>query len=296
MMLLGRMAARKPACRLASLAVAGLLGLLSLSCESWKADDALTSLQIVQVQSITSDGAGSCAVSGTADDSFRTSGTLDVYLPDNSAPRYRLALLVANNLVSAGGSTATEMNNITLNHFTVTLSAPGMTWSSDCPATFDSDPFTIPLAPGATAGYAFDVIKGQHALCLLAALNPQPGQMPQHVLVTVQIWAKGRHGGTSIESAPFVYTIDVCTGCLQDGYQGDLVIYRYPAGYPACNALFGSNPYPGDPCLDPGQDAPILCCGYVDAGGVSRAACPAVPTGKPPTTSTSTSTATSTST
>jgi hypothetical protein len=265
--------------RLAFRTTAGLIVLLSLSCGSWKAEDAFNALQIAQVQSI-SGGEGGCVVSGTASTTFRTEGTLDVYLPDNSYPPYLLPLLVANNLDSAGGSKATEMNNITLTHFTVTLSAPGMTWPDVCPATFDSEQFTIALAPGATAGYAIPIIRSQHSACLLAALAPQPNQEPQHVLVTAKIVAKGRHGGTSIESAPFLFGVDVCTGCLQDGYTDPaLVIYRYPAGYPACNALTGTNPYPGDPCLAPGQDAPILCCGYVDASGNARAVCPAVPTG-----------------
>jgi len=266
--------------RLAFGTAVGLIAVGSLSCGSWKADDALTALQIVQVQSITGGDSG-CVVSGTASTTFRTEGTLDVYLPDNSYPPYVLPMLIANNLDTVGGSKSTEMNNITLTHFTVTLSAPGMTWPDDvCPATFDTEQITISLAPNATAGYATSIIRSQHSACLLAALNPQPNQPPQHVLVTAKIVAKGRHGGTTIESAPFVFEVDVCTGCLQDGYTDpQLVIYRYPAGYPACDALTGDNPYPGDPCLAPGQDAPILCCGYVDAVGSARAVCPAVPTG-----------------
>jgi len=278
----GRVASSETGHRLGRLALrttAGWIALLSLSCGSWKAEEALNALKIVQAQSL--DGSeGGCVVSGTATETFRTGGTLDVYLPDNSYPPYVLPLLVANNLGTAGGSTATEMNNITLTHFTVTLSAPGMTWPDACPATFDSEQFTILLAPGSTAGYAVPIIRSQHSACLLAALNPQPNQDPQYVLVTAKIVAKGTHGGTSIESSPFLFGVDVCTGCLQDGYTDPaLIIYRYPAGYPACNALSGTNPYPGDPCLAPGQDVPILCCGFVDASGNARAVCPAVPTG-----------------
>jgi hypothetical protein len=280
--------------KMTSLAVAGgLAGIAAglLSCSSWKANDAFDSLQIVQVQTVSGTGTD-CVVPATASASGRTEGTLDVYLPDGSYPPYLLPLLITNNLDSVGGSTATEMNNITLNHFTVTLSAPGMSWPESCPATFDSESFTILLQPAGTAGYAVPIIRAQHSQCLLAKLAPQPGQAPQHVRVKASVVAKGSHGGTGIESAPFVFNVDVCTGCLQDSYSvSSLLIYNYPAGYPACNALSGGNPYPGNPCFAPGQDEPILCCGYTDNDGRQRAACPAVPTGK---TSTDTSTSTTT--
>jgi hypothetical protein len=288
----------KPTTLTAGLALAGI-ALAFTSCDSWKAKDAFTALQIVQVQAMTSNGT-SCTVPGTASESSKSQGTLDVYLPDNSFPPYVLPLLVVNNLDSAGGSKATEMNNITLSHFTTTLSAPGMTWTSSCPATFDSEPFSILLTPGGGAtGYAMKIIEQQHSICLAAALNPQPAdQYPRHVLVTASVKAVGRHGGTTVESAPFIYTVDVCTGCLQDDYTDPALLrYNYNAGYPACNALSGTNPYPGDACLPPGQDFPILCCGYVDASGKQRAICPAViPTSTKTSTDTSTSTTTSTGT
>jgi hypothetical protein len=282
---------------MARAAVAGCLlatGLDLLSCQSWKAEEAANSLQIVQTQAI-SGTPPNCVVSATASTSYQTKGTLDVFLPDNSFPPYLLPLLIMNNMDSVGGTKGTEMNNITLTHFTVTLSAPGMTWSDSCPATFDSDPFTVPLLPGASTGYGVYIIRQQHSICLAAALDPQPSdENPRHILVTAKVKAKGVHGGTTIESAPFTYVVDVCTGCLQDSYSDPaLMIYNYNAGYPACAALT-ANPYPGLACLPPGQDAPILCCGYVDAKGEKRAICPAVPAAK--TTSTNTSTATSTST
>ncbi len=280
-----------------STALAGCLlasGLGLLSCQSWKAEEAKTSLQIVQTQAVTGNPPN-CVVSATASTSYKTSGTLDVFLPDNSFPPYLLPLLITNNMDSVGGTKATEMNNITLTHFTISLSAPGMTWPDSCPATFDSDPFTVPLAPAASTGSSVYVIRQQHSICLAAALDPQPSDdTPRHILVTAKVKAKGVHGGTTIESAPFTYVIDVCTGCLQDSYSDPaLMIYNYNAGYPACAALT-ANPYPGLACLPPGQDAPILCCGYLDAKGQRRAICPAVPAAK--TTSTNTSTDTSTST
>lgn len=291
---------RKTSLALASAACG--LALLFVSCGSWKATDEPRGLQIVQVQSITgqtsatSGSTTGCTVPATATTSTQSSGVLDVYLPDNSYPPYLLPVLLANDLDPVGGTKATEMNNITVTHFSVTLSAPGMTWDASCPASFDSPPFTIVLAPGSTAGYALEIIESQHSLCLLQALNPQPSDSgPRHVLVSAQVTAKGSHGGTTIASAPFTYTVDVCTGCEQDSYTDPTLIrYRYPAGYPACAALQGTNLYQGSPCLPPGQDAPILCCGYTDAAGKARAACPGYSTNTSTTTGTATSTSTTT--
>ncbi len=288
-------AARKSA----MLDAAGVAALLLLFCGSCKVPNTLDGLRIVQVQSMTGSGAN-CTVPATASATPEQSGVLDVYLPDGSNPRYQLPLLITNDLDSNGGTTGSEMNNITLTHFTVALSAPGMTWPASCPATFDSDPFSILLAPaGGSIGYAVPIIERQHSLCLLDALDPQTSDSsPRQITVTATITAKGDHGG-AIASAPFVYTVDVCTGCLQDEYTDpDLLPYNYPAGYPACAALQGTNPYMGEPCqeLDPGQDLPILCCGYLDASGKKRAVCPAVFTGTATDAGTATSTSTSTST
>ncbi len=270
--------------KLTSLALAGgLTGIAAglLSCSSWKANEAFQSLQIAQVQTLTDEGSG-CVVPAGPTAATQTRGTLDVYLPDGSFPPYALPLLLVNNLDSVGGTKATELNNITLTHFTVELSADGVAWSAACPSKFDSESFTAILEPtGGALGYPLQIIRPQHSQCLLAHLAPQVDQEPQYVQVKATITAKGRHGGTGIESAPFVFNVNVCTGCLQDSYtEPELIPYRYPAGYPACSALT-ENRYPGDPCFAPGQDLPILCCGYMDSEGRQRAACPAVPTGKP---------------
>jgi hypothetical protein len=269
------------------------LGILALAlglvaCGRLNASDALTALQIVQVQKL----AGSdCTVPAAATAAHRTAGTLDLALPDASAPTfilppYYLPVLVANNLSAVGGSTAEEMNNVTLQHFTIELSAPNVAWSSACPSTFDTTTITELIRPGGTVGASFNIITPSHSRCIL------PYVPAERMLVTAKITAKGRHGGTSIESAPFIYTIEVCTGCLQTDYvDPSLVAYRYPADYPLCAALTGSNPYSGDACLPPGQDQTILCCGLTTTvAGVSQnvALCPGVFTGS---TSTATTTA-----
>jgi hypothetical protein len=268
----------------------GLLALSLGTCNSIKATDAFTALQIGQVQVL--DGS-SCIVPGTATTVKRTRGIMDVGLPDslyNDPPEfhsYWLPLLVTNNLVSAGASKAEEMNNITFTHFTVELSAPGIIWNSSCPSTFDTDSITDPLVPGGSSGESLDIITATHAQCL------QRQVPPEHVTVTAKITAKGRHGGTSIESAAFAYAVDVCIGCLQTDYSSPALIpYRYPAAVtPMCSSfLSGTNPYSGAACGSPGQDATIFCCGITiatgssDAGAIMKniAVCPGVFTGAPP--------------
>jgi hypothetical protein len=236
--------------------------------------DAYPALQIVQVQVLSG---GDCTVPSVPTSMNRSSGTLDLALPDGSAPAYYLPVAIANNLDSSASAPATEMNNLTFTNFTVELSAPNVEWPSTCPATFDTQAVVDLLAPRATAGVSLNAITPSHARCLLPYVTTAP------LLVTATITAKGRHGGTSIASPPFVYSIEVCTGCLQQGYSDPAFKpYQYPAAPPLCSALTGVNPYTGDPCLPPGQDAQILCCALPSAtGGTPNdvAVCPGVFTG-----------------
>ncbi len=199
---------------------------------------------------------------------------LDLALPDGSSPPYYLPVVVANNLDASAGSAATETNDLTLTHFTVELSAPGVTWSAACPARFDTQAITETIPPGGSVGVSMDIIVSAHSQCLQAQLSQQG------LAVTAKITASGHHGGTAIESAPFVFSINVCAGCLQQGFSDPaLKPYQYPADLPACSALTGNNPYTGNPCLPPGQDSPILCCLLpATTGGTPKgvAVCPGV--------------------
>jgi hypothetical protein len=87
-------------------------------------------LVIVQTQGL--EGTD-CTVPPAPTAQQRTSGALDVALPDLSARPYRLPLVVANNLNPGGGSAALAENDVTLTHFSVVLSARDVTWSSACP-------------------------------------------------------------------------------------------------------------------------------------------------------------------
>jgi hypothetical protein len=239
-----------------------------VACGRMLATDAYTALEIKQVQVL---DPGECTVPGEPTTVHRTQGVFDIDLPhrtaDENAWPYRLPVVVANNLAAVGLTEAEEMNNITLTHFTVELSGPSGVWADSCPGTFDTLTFSYRLTPGGTTGAGLDALTASHSICLRSAALP--------VVVTASIRAKGRHGGTSIESAPLVYPITVCAGCEQQGYgDPDLVSYSYP-NYPYCASLATENVYTGDPCLSPGQDARILCCGLPDGTPL----CPAVATG-----------------
>ena len=262
-----------------------------VACGRFLATDAYTALEISQVQVLSG---GECSVPATATTLHRTGGVLDLALPDGSTPPYYLPVVVVNNLDSAGGSNAAEMNRIALDHFTIELSAPGISWGANCPATFDTQPVTVTIPPGGSVGASMNIITPAHSQCL------QPQVSDAGLSVTAKITAKGRHGGTGIDSAPYTFSVTVCKGCLQVAYtEPALAPYRYPANTPMCASLVGSNLYSGTPCLPPGQDGTILCCGITQSvGSTTRdvALCPGVFTGKTDTTtSTATSTDTSTS-
>jgi hypothetical protein len=264
--------------------IGGGLGIIALAlgllaCGRMLATDAYTALEIKQAQVLSG---SDCNVPGSPSSVYKPEGILDLALPDNSAPPYYLPVVVANNMDPVGGTAATEMNNITLTHFTVELSAASVQWSSSCPAVFDTTKFSYLLAPGTTTGASFNAITQSHSRCIL------PYVPAEGLVVTAKIRAKGRHGGTSVESAPFIFPVTICKGCLQQGYNDPvLVAYEYPANYPDCAGLTSSNTYSGSKCLPPGQDETILCCGLTTSTGI-RVLCPAVFTGS---TSTSTTTA-----
>lgn len=259
------------------------LGLVA--CDRIMAKDAFLALEIKQVQVLTP---GDCTVPGSPTSAHLSGGTLDLGLPDGSLPPYLMPLVVANNLTTAGGGgPADEMNNITLTHFTVELSAPGVAWDDTCPSKFDTQSFSFLIGPGGSTGAELYALTSSHSLCLRQYVPPE------HLIVTANVVAKGRHGGTTIESAPLVFPIELCLGCLQQDYsqQPELLPYRYPADTPACSSLLGTNFYTGIDCLPPGQDATIFCCELTSTvGGVSRtgAICPGAFSGSSTATGTST--------
>jgi hypothetical protein len=243
-------------------------------CDGIWAKDAYTALQIVQVQINTGEGGLSCTIPAEPTDLHRTKGTLDIGLPDKVRP-YVLPVSIHNAMGAVGETEAEEFNNIRLHSFHVELSGyntvtgKNIVWDNEkCPASFDQDYGTVLIPPTGYSGASVDVLLVNHANCLL-------DQFP--ALITAKITAVGRHGGTSIKSAPFEFMLTVCYGCLQRDY-ADPQIASLGGLLPECVALT-SNPYPGG-CY-PGQDEPILCCAErpVPPATQIRYHCPAIPMG-----------------
>jgi hypothetical protein len=206
--------------------------------------------------------------------------------------------VVANQLASFKGSgtgQAEELNNVTVTGFGVQIAPPSgvssIPWEEGCSGDFDWQVATKPLPPAATMGAPVEAIRSCNAGVLRRLFQTKEAgfdpNLSAEVYLHVTLRAKGRHGTSDVESAPFTFPIRVCYGCLQTGYlQPGYAQYNFP-NIAACEVLT-SNPYPGNPC-NTAQDAQILCCSDKKAGIV----CPGVP--DPTATGTATSTSTTTS-
>jgi len=257
-------------------AVAMLMASTLASCDGIWAKDAYTALQIKQAQSLADD----CVIPGEPTSTYKPDGMLDVALPDGVARPYKLPLSILNAMAAVGKNLAEEMNNVTLESFTVELSgdwynnagvAASISWSDLCPQRFDYPMGTLRMDPGQFLGVRIDAMQSGHAACLR--------QLPLYYAeVTAKITAKGRHGGSSIQSAPFKFVIKVCKGCLQTDYTNP-EIASLNGALPQCASLV-TNPYLGGCFI--GQDKPILCCSKkAEKPASSDILCPAMPMGNP---------------
>jgi hypothetical protein len=264
-----------------ALPVAGLLGTTGCTVDGPQA------LLIVQTES---PDTTTCAAPAKAGEARLVSSVYDVAL-DRLYP-YRMYPVVTNQLASFVGSGkggADEANNVSLTGFRVQIAPPpgvgAIPWAAGCPGEFDWDLETHLIPPAGTVGTIVEAIRYCHVPVLRAQFQNKvagfDSDMSAEVILRVTLRAKGKHGTSDLESAPFSFPIHVCYGCLQTGYsQPGYAQYNFP-NVPACEVLT-TNPFPGNLC-DPAQDARILCCKDKTSGII----CPAVP--NPTSTSTTTS-------
>jgi hypothetical protein len=88
------------------------------------------------------------------------------------------------------------MNNIDLSHFSIELSAPGVTWNASCPATFDTQTITDTIPPGGSVG-AWMYIITSCPLPVPAAADP-----PTRLSVTARSRQKAVTAGRASKARP----------------------------------------------------------------------------------------------
>ena len=132
--------------------------------------------------------------------------------------------------------------------------------NSTCPAQH-SFPTPILIKTGQEGVLAVQVIQPCHvaAIRFLFLTGLLPADLNTEVRFRATIRVKGTLEGAPITSDEFPFSIRVCMGCLQVGFDSPgFEDFDYPV-LPVCDDLI-SNPYPGNPC-NPAQDfGPILCC------------------------------------
>lgn len=220
-----------------------------------------------------------CVVPAQRSDLRSTEGTLDVAIDPQRG--YELYPLIKNYLpIAATTPMDIEYNKIDVRSVEVELIPdPGVTFTdtANCPLSFTSPSAVAALmAPGDEAAAIIDVLLPCHAAQLRAQFDAGtlPKSYAQKVFVRASVRARGKHGGSTIMTAPFVFPIRVCYGCLQQGYtEPDFRTFSVDT-IPACSSI-AENPYPGNPC-NPAQDfGPVLCCSVDNAG--TNVLCPAIP-------------------
>jgi hypothetical protein len=234
-------------------------------------DGVPSGLVIVQNQSPEYSALG-CVVPNKASSVRAISGIYDVDL-DRPYPFYAYPL-IRNELPKTASDSTIESNRIEYTGVEVKIVSPeGVVLPSTaaCPTEF-SFPDRASVSPGEDVGSAVQVFLPCHSAALLAMFNygALPAEPSAEIRFEAVVRATARHAATMIKSAPFEFSVRVCRGCLQRGYQGEFSVFDYP-GVPACTSL-KTNPYPGNAC-NPAQDALILCCSKDP--GTSQLVCPA---------------------
>ncbi len=244
---------------LASLLVGGVLSgltrslaLVALAAAFTSCVDDNGSIVIIQNQ-IPTAGMDGCIIPGSPT-LLRGQGTLDVALDQNYP--YIMYPLVQNRLPplagSAGGGTV-EPNRVSISSVKVIVTPPprpAITWDPSCPLIFDW-PHSTFIDPSQSVAMSAQAIRPCLTEQIRSAfeLNLYPTNEDQYVFFSVEVRARGTHGGSDILSDALHFPVRVCYGCLQPDF---------PA-ISQCGTTLPSEVAPGNPC-NPGQDALVSCC------------------------------------
>jgi hypothetical protein len=167
--------------------------------------DAGKPLVVLQNQ-VVGDG---CTISATPSSVFQGRGTVDLA----SDSGYLLTPVVQN--VAEGERDRPALRLVQLRGVDVDVSFVHdiPTASLDTNDLAFTEPFSGTVEPGGTVAFGAVVIRG-HLLDGIADLNILTD--PEQVITAIAtITVFGDMGGSSVESEPFSYPIDICNGCLQ---------------------------------------------------------------------------------
>lgn len=221
---------------------------------------------------------GRCVIPAKRESLRLFSGVYDVYL-DQDYPYY-LHPLVHNGLPPGAQEGQVEPNRIEYTGVEVKIEPPpGVAFpgTAACPTEFAFND-RASIDPEVDIGSRVQVLLPCHGRLLRDMFEQKllPDSLDAQVRFRVLVRAVGRHAGDTVKSEPFEFSIQVCKGCLQRGFEPPLSTFDYPAGVPSCSGL-AANPYRGNPC-NPAQEMQIMCCsqdGKLDCPGRPRA--PAMP-------------------
>ncbi len=182
---------------------------------------------------------------------YQGEGTLDLSIVRSDLESaYFVFPLIENNLPSSSNGTL-DPNEIQLSGFQVDIAPIGAPPPSSVQAAFDGGPlvhYQIPWSGGISSGggqlsasvAAFPVALAQ-SIVAAAGVGVDP-----FLTVDLTIQALGTtNGGTHMQSDPFHFPVQVCSGCLANNIG--------PCPLPAAPTAQGNG-------CNPAQDLPVDCC------------------------------------
>jgi hypothetical protein len=211
--------------------------LVAAGCSATTGDDGMIILNN------TAAPAGTCEFTGQTGQPFLAHGVVDTLSPVG----YQMAPLIASKITAT--SDQTLQRTIQLRGAYVDLSVVGGT---DVTLPDDAQHFqqlvSGSVLPGGTVNVGFGLIPVD-ALEAIAQASPTSDV---EVQATVRVW--GTLGGGEVDSAPFIFPVTVCTGCVVRS------LGACPMAVPDTDVANSCNPYQDgvyDCCTEP--DGSLTC-------------------------------------